>query len=185
MKTYKRIPLSRGTVLGLGLLGLGLLGLVACKAADSSESASGSAPAPAPASEPMAAAPAPASEPMAAAPAASTEAAAAPAPAPAQPIEVAQLKADLDGGQVPLLIDVRTPDEFKGGHVPGARNIPLDTLEAHLGELAEYQQKPVYVICERGRRSAQAASLLAGKGFQPRDVAGGTQAWRGAGYPVE
>lgn len=108
-----------------------------------------------------------------------------PAAAPAQPIEVAQLKADLDGGQVPILIDVRTPDEFKGGHVPGAKNIPLDTLEARLGELASYQQKPVYVICERGRRSAQAATLLAGKGFQPKDVAGGTQAWRGAGYPVE
>lgn len=100
-------------------------------------------------------------------------------------VEVSQLKQDLDAGKVPVLVDVRTPAEYDAGHVPGAKNIPLDTLETRLAELESYRAQPVYVICESGRRSASAATLLAEKGFQIRDVAGGTKAWRTAGYGVD
>ncbi len=61
-------------------------------------------------------------------------------------------------------LDVRTAGEFRGGHAPGAVNIPLDQLAARLGELDP--ARPVLVCCASGSRSAMAASLLKGRGFE-------------------
>ena len=55
------------------------------------------------------------------------------------------------------LLDVRTRDEFAGGHVDGAVNIPVDELPARIGELAT--DRPVVAYCRSGRRSAHAAVL--------------------------
>ena len=100
-------------------------------------------------------------------------------------VDVAALKTARDGGSPPL-IDVRTPAEFADGHVPGAVNIPLDALAGRLGELESHKQATVYLICRSGARSARAQSVLAEAGFaQPVNVAGGTLAWKAAGYPVE
>jgi rhodanese-related sulfurtransferase len=118
---------------------------------------------------------------------ASTATAPAPASAPApavRKVDVATLKADLDAGKVPLLIDVRTPGEFADGHVPGAKNVPLDELDARVAELGG-PDREVYVICQSGGRSARASAALAAKGLHPVDVAGGTGAWRAAGFAVE
>jgi rhodanese-related sulfurtransferase len=98
-------------------------------------------------------------------------------------VDVAALEADLDRGAVPLLVDVRTPEEFAAGHVPGAKNIPLGELEGRVAELGA-PEAGVYVICQSGGRSARASATLAAKGFRPVDVAGGTGAWLAAGYPV-
>lgn len=98
-------------------------------------------------------------------------------------VDVATLKADLDRGAVPLLVDVRTPAEFAAGHVTGAKNIPLEEVEARLGDFGTAGSE-VYVICQSGGRSAKASATLASKGFHPVNVAGGTGAWVGAGYPV-
>lgn len=106
------------------------------------------------------------------------------APAPRE-IDVATLKADLDAGRVPFLLDVRTPGEFGGGHVAGAVNIPVSDLQGRLAELEGARGKPVYVICQSGGRSAAAAKLLSGKGFETLNVSGGTGAWVAAGLPVE
>lgn len=97
-------------------------------------------------------------------------------------MDVATLKADLDRGAVPLLIDVRTPEEFAGGHVPAARNVPIDDLDTRVAELGTGE---VYVICQSGGRSARASAALAAKGLHPVNVTGGTGAWKAAGYPVE
>jgi rhodanese-related sulfurtransferase len=118
--------------------------------------------------------------PAAGSPATST----APAAATVRDIDVATLKADLDRGAVSLLVDVRTPGEFAGGHVPGARNIPLDELDARLGEFGAADSE-VYVICQSGGRSARASAALAAKGLHPVNVTGGTGAWVSAGLPVE
>ncbi|MDP2309865.1 MAG: rhodanese-like domain-containing protein [Pseudomonadota bacterium] len=99
-------------------------------------------------------------------------------------IDVAALKADLDRAAVPLLIDVRTPGEFAGGHVPSAKNVPLDQLEARIGELGSADAE-VYVVCQSGARSARASASLAAKGLHPVNITGGTSAWRTAGFPVE
>lgn len=99
--------------------------------------------------------------------------------------DVAGLKAKLDQGGV-TLIDVRTPEEFADGHVPGARSIPIDQLGARLDELAAYRDQDIYLICEVGARSLGATQQLASAGFsRPINVRGGTSAWRRAGYPVE
>lgn len=85
----------------------------------------------------------------------------------------------------PLLIDVRTPVEFASAHVPGARNLPLDRLDA-TALRAEAGSAPLYVICQGGGRSRKACEQLAAAGITELvDVAGGTNAWKAAGLPIE
>jgi rhodanese-related sulfurtransferase len=108
--------------------------------------------------------------------------AAATADATPEQVDVYALKAALDAGTAQL-IDVRTPEEFAAGHVPGARNVPLDglTLEAVDAD----PTRNLYVVCRSGRRSAEASARLRMWGASPRDVAGGTLAWIAAGFPVD
>lgn len=101
-----------------------------------------------------------------------------------QDVDVAGLRAALDRGEVPVLLDVRTPEEFAAGHVPSAKNVPLDELPSRLAEAGPEGAK-VYVICQSGRRSAQASQTLAASGRVPINVLGGTAAWRGAGLQID
>jgi rhodanese-related sulfurtransferase len=81
-------------------------------------------------------------------------------------------------------IDVRTPSEFAAGHAARAVNIPLNELTANFGRIEK--NEPVYVICETGRRSKEAAEILSKNGYSwVFDVSGGTSAWREAGLPIE
>ncbi len=82
-----------------------------------------------------------------------------------------------------LVIDVREVHEYRPGHVPGALNVPLSVLAARLPEVPK--DRPVYVICRSGARSAQATALMRGVGIDATNVAGGTGAWIEAGRPVE
>ncbi|MFF8599905.1 rhodanese-like domain-containing protein [Streptomyces sp. NPDC015232] len=79
-------------------------------------------------------------------------------------------------------IDVREPDEYAAGHVPGARTAPLAELGAHLATLPA--DRPVYVVCASGNRSARAAEHLENAGFDAISVAGGTSGWARTGRPV-
>lgn len=74
-----------------------------------------------------------------------------------------------DGGAT--LIDVRTPGEFRSGHIPGAVNIPLDDLRERLGELD--RDKKIYVNCHSGLRSYLACRILTGSGFACAHLSGG------------
>lgn len=81
-------------------------------------------------------------------------------------------------------IDVRTPEEFSGGHAPKAVNYPLDKIENDLAKLDK--NKPVYVICQTGRRSQKAAETLQKAGFKEiYNVTGGTRDWIVEGLPTE
>lgn len=82
-----------------------------------------------------------------------------------------------------VLIDVREPDEFAAGRVPGARNIPLQQLPDRISEIPTDQ--PVAVICQSGRRSAQGAEVLAAAGIDAATIDGGTAAWAQSGRPLE
>jgi rhodanese-related sulfurtransferase len=61
------------------------------------------------------------------------------------------------------IIDVRTPAEFKSGHIRGAVNIPLQTISSQLGRIKK--EKPVITCCASGMRSASAKSILKSNGF--------------------
>jgi rhodanese-related sulfurtransferase len=89
------------------------------------------------------------------------------------------LAARADGA---VVIDVREPFEYAGGHVPGAQLIPLASLPASAAGLPGGE--PVYIICATGSRSLAAARFLAGRGFDARSVAGGTSGWLARGLPV-
>ncbi|GAA0256854.1 hypothetical protein GCM10010492_67200 [Saccharothrix mutabilis subsp. mutabilis] len=82
-----------------------------------------------------------------------------------------------------FVVDVREAREYRPGHVPGARNVPLSVLPVRVGELPKDQ--PVFVICQSGGRSARATELLRAVGVDAVDVLGGTGAWIAAGRPVE
>jgi rhodanese-related sulfurtransferase len=90
--------------------------------------------------------------------------------------------AELRGQDVPI-IDVRNPDEYLDGHVPGAVLLPLPDLVERVDEVPD-DGKPVYLICAVGGRSARAADYLRGQGVDAINVAGGTVAWIEAGQPV-
>jgi rhodanese-related sulfurtransferase len=73
------------------------------------------------------------------------------------------------------VLDVRNPDEYESGHVPGAVLIPLDELAARQDEIPDGD--PLYVICAVGGRSLRAAQALMGAGHRALSVAGGTNGW--------
>lgn len=74
-----------------------------------------------------------------------------------------------------ILLDVRTPGEFAGGALPGARNVPVQELQARLGELDRAATYVVY--CRSGARSASAAGALRGAGFGQVHDLGSISAW--------
>ena len=75
----------------------------------------------------------------------------------------ANIKQLVDDGAI--VIDVRTPVEFKSGHLPGSRNIPLDTLPSKIGELKKLN-KPIVTVCRSGSRSGMAKNMLAAAGLE-------------------
>ena len=83
----------------------------------------------------------------------------------------------------PLVLDVRSADEFASGHVPGAVNISHEQVSARLGELDSTREVVVY--CERGGRAAKAAEVLSGAGFTVKHLAGDMNGWREQGLPIE
>ena len=81
-----------------------------------------------------------------------------------------------------LLIDVRTPEEFAGGHIEGAVNIPVEALASRLSEVPTDQ--PIVVYCRSGNRSATASQILADAGYPEIYDLGGLQGWISQGFPV-
>ena len=76
------------------------------------------------------------------------------------------------------LLDVRQPEEYKAGHIPGAKLIPLPDLSKRLNEIDK--EKPAIVYCAIGGRSRIAAQMLAGKGFgNIFNLTGGFKSWTG------
>ena len=95
-------------------------------------------------------------------------------------ISVHEVKEQADDLQI---VDVRSPDEWKKGHIPGAMHIFLPEIPKRFGELKK--DKPVAVYCDSGYRASLAASLLKPLGFDVHNVPGSWQAWLSAKYAVE
>lgn len=73
-----------------------------------------------------------------------------------------------------IVVDVRSPDEFRGGCYPGALNIPIQELGGRMSELPK--NKPIVVYCASGARSASAAGMLQRAGYNEVHNAGGLSA---------
>jgi rhodanese-related sulfurtransferase len=86
----------------------------------------------------------------------------------------------LDAGAV--LVDIREPAEWRSGHAPRARHIPLGRLDAEARRLP--RDRPIVVMCASGMRSRGAAARLRAAGLQATSLAGGLAAWRNAGRGV-
>ena len=82
-----------------------------------------------------------------------------------------------------LVVDVRSPQEWKQGHVPGARHIFLGDLVEQASSLD--RNRPVAVYCDSGYRASIAASLLQARGFDVSNVPGSWQAWQACGLPIQ
>lgn len=118
------------------------------------------------------------------APAASAGAAVAAAPEKVNTkIAPADYQSKFGAGSDHILIDVRTPEEFASGHIPGSVNIPVDSLGQRLSEVP--QDKPVVLYCRSGNRSGQAAQILDQAGYSQIYDLGGIVTWQQQGYPVQ
>jgi rhodanese-related sulfurtransferase len=76
-----------------------------------------------------------------------------------------------------VLLDVRTPEEYAAGRIPGSRLLPLDEIKARAGELPADQSVPLIVYCRTGRRSAEAAAILLELGYTEVFDLGGIVNW--------
>ena len=77
-----------------------------------------------------------------------------------------------------VLLDVRTPQEHREGHIPGSKNIPLQAIDK-AADLVENKDTALYVYCHSGARSRQAASLLQRMGYRNVKNIGGIAAYSG------
>ena len=100
-------------------------------------------------------------------------------------VDPAQLQSRLQGGEQIVVIDVREPEEFGQGKIPGAYTIPRGVLEGQVdGRLP--RESTVVLYCAGGGRSALAARSLAEMGFDKvENLQGGFSNWVNSGLPVE
>lgn len=96
-------------------------------------------------------------------------------------IDIETLSREKDGGAP--VFDVRQPDEYEAGHVPGVSLVPLPEVPDRVAEFPT--DETVYVICRSGGRSAKAVEFLRANGVDAVNVAGGTMAWVEAQKPAD
>jgi rhodanese-related sulfurtransferase len=103
-------------------------------------------------------------------------------------LSAVELRDRIASSDPPMLIDVREEDEYRGelGHIAGARLIPLKELPERTEELANAKSSDIVAICRVGVRSATAAAILTGLGFEHVwNLKGGMLEWKDAHLPVE
>ena len=108
------------------------------------------------------------------------------APGSGASITGAEIVQRIREGTAPLILDVRSAEEFQGGHIFGAVNIPHDQLSERLAELEISESEQVVVHCQSSRRAAFAENVLSETGHtRVRDLEGHWKGWREAGLPTE
>jgi rhodanese-related sulfurtransferase len=102
---------------------------------------------------------------------------------PVSTISAIELNDRFKNGKRPLIIDVRQPDEFRTGHIIGAKLIPLNKLSSRMKELP--QNREIVCVCASGNRSGSATRMLAKAGYNAVNMKGGMLSWRRANLPVK
>lgn len=106
-------------------------------------------------------------------------------PTPSTRVDVDTVRQWVDTGTDVKVLDVRSPAEFETVHIPGAYNVPLDTLGEHAGEIQRHVEETVVLVCRSGMRASQAEQRLAAAGMgNVRVLEGGMMAWESAGGRV-
>jgi rhodanese-related sulfurtransferase len=98
-------------------------------------------------------------------------------------LDPAQAQVRLSSQPGPFLLDVRQPDEYRAGHIPGARLIPLRELAGRVAELP--QDREIICVCQSGSRSHSATRHLVSAGYNAVNLQGGMGAWARNGLPVK
>lgn len=85
-----------------------------------------------------------------------------------------------------VVVDIRAPEEFAAGHVGGARNVPLEQLEAKLPGTVKNKSLPLLIVCASGARAQRAVATARKLGYeQAQALAGGLKSWKAANLPLE
>ena len=100
-------------------------------------------------------------------------------------VEVDEVQRRVSQGSERVLIDVREADEFRAGHIEGAKFVPRGFLEIRIEALAPDRETPITLYCGGGTRSALSARALADLGYRDvESMAGGFNKWKQAGHPI-
>jgi rhodanese-related sulfurtransferase len=98
-------------------------------------------------------------------------------------VEPTQVQEMLSQTPRPFLLDVRTPGEYKQGHVSGAELIPINELSTKKSRIPK--ERDVICICESGSRSSAASRQLSALGYRVSNMRGGMSRWKRSGLPVK
>jgi phage shock protein E len=108
------------------------------------------------------------------------------APSARASISGTELAQQIKTGHAPVILDVRSEEEYKTGHIPGSRNVPIDQLASQLPSLGIAKSDEIVVHCELGGRAAKAEQVLASAGYEHVvDLQGHMKGWRESGLPQE
>jgi len=102
---------------------------------------------------------------------------------PVETINARKLEEKLKNGKKPFVLDVRQPDEYRAGHIAGAKLIPLGELRNRMNELP--QNREIVCVCASGNRSGSATRMLARAGLEAINMQGGMLAWRRTDLPIK
>lgn len=113
------------------------------------------------------------------------------APLSSNAVEIGSIKPSelldrIRSDSAPLILDVRTPQEFSKGHIEGAINIPHTELSGRLSEITEDKSDEIVVHCRSGVRAGIAEKILTSAGYnQLKDLEGHILKWHALGYPLQ
>lgn len=102
---------------------------------------------------------------------------------PMPSVSAAELNEKMKQPKRPLVLDVRQPDEFRTGHIIGAKLIPLGELGRRLGELPK--DKEIVCVCASGSRSSSATKMLVRAGYNAVNMKGGMTSWSYTGLSMK
>ena len=93
-------------------------------------------------------------------------------------ISAKEVQQRLEGGERLNILDVREIEEYHGGHIPGAVNLPLDRID-EISSVVPDKETPLFICCLRGSRSSRAAKILRSKGYTKAVSIGGVDRYTG------
>lgn len=102
---------------------------------------------------------------------------------PTPSVSAVELNEKMKQAKRPLILDVRQPEEFRTGHIIGAKLIPLGELNRRLNELPK--DKEIVCVCASGSRSRSATKMLLRAGYNAIDMKGGMLMWANAKLTVK